>query len=306
MKPALLLVTCVLLLGACRPRASRYPVEKVEVSGATVRDNAWLGLGPEQVRERLGRALKASGRFDMVEAAADSEQKVRPWRLTLDLPFTREVQKEGEPGTYAEVGGNLVLERFGGELPERYEVVGLGEVRVKGTTPEARQEAVRAALEDVLRQLSETASMQLAALERSSDALVADLQSSDSRMREFALRTLAERRHPVAAPLLIDQLKSNEPDTVRHAIGALVEMKARSAVPSLIDLARGRDMGFLQEIVFAVGEIGGPEAEAYLFTVAQGHDQPAIQAAARQALETMSASRKLGSPEARGEAPADH
>jgi hypothetical protein len=82
-------------------------------------------------------------------------------------------------------------------------------------------------------------------------------------------------------------------------------MRARSAVPVLIDLARGRDMGFLQEIVFAVGEIGGPEAEAYLFTVAQGHDQPAIQAAARQALETMSASRKHGSPEARGD-PADH
>ena len=33
------------------------------------------------------------------------------------------------------------------------------------------------------------------------------LQASDPRVREFALRTLAERRHPAAAPLLIEQLK---------------------------------------------------------------------------------------------------
>jgi hypothetical protein len=305
MKPALLLVTCVLLLAACRQQSSRYPVEKVDVSGATVRDNAWLGLEAEQVRERFARALESSKRFEVLEEKAD-RAKVRPWRLTLELPYTREVQKDGEPHTYAEVGANLVLERFGGDVPERYEVVGLGETRVEADTPEARQRAIRAALEDVLRQVSETASLQLAALERSDDALVADLQASDARMREFALRTLADRKHPVAAPLLIEQLKSGEADTVRRAIGALVEMRARSAVPALIDLARGRDLGFLQEIVFAVGEIGGTEAEAYLYTVAQGHDQPAIQAAAQQALDTLSASRRHGLAEARGMDPASH
>ena len=78
------------------------------------------------------------------------------------------------------------------------------------------------------------------------------------------------------------------------------------APPALIDLSRGKEVGFLQEIVFALGEIGGSEAEAYLFTVAQGHDQPAIQAAAQQALDTLYASRKHGSPEARGADPADH
>jgi hypothetical protein len=308
MKLALLLIPCVLLLGGCRQQ-SRYPVERVEVSGATVRDNAWLGLGPRQVQERLAHALKASGRFELLEAKAEPKkdrEKVRPWRVTLELPFTREVQKDGQPHTYAEVGATLVLERFGGELPERYEVVGLGETQVKGDSPQARQEAVREALEDVLRQVSQTAVLQLTALERSDEALIQDLHADDSRIREFALRTLADRRHPVAAPLLIEQLKSDEAETVRRAIGALVEMRAKAAVPVLIDLARGRDVGFLQEIVFAIGEIGGVEAEAYLFTVAQGHDQPAIQAAAQQALDTMAAVRKHGSPEARGEAPAKH
>jgi HEAT repeat protein len=231
---------------------------------------------------------------------------VRPWRLTLELPFTREVLKDDGKHTYAEVGATLVLERFGGELPERYEVVGLGEIKVDKDTPEARRKALYAALEAAMRQVSESAVLQLTALDRDNAGLLQDLQTSDPRIREFALRTLAERGHPAAAPLLIEQLKSSDADTVRRAIGALVEMRAPSAVPALIDLARGKEVGFLQEIVFALGEIGGTEAEAYLYTVAQGHDQPAIQEAAQQALDTLYASRKLGSPEARGTNPADH
>ena len=304
MKPALLLTACVLLLGACRSQAPRYPVEEVRLSGETLTDNPQLSLGAEQVRELFSQALKASKRFDMMEEGRPRD--VRPWRLTLELPFTREVLKDDGKHTYAEVGATLVLERFGGELPERYEVVGLGEIKVDKDTPEARRMALYAALEAAMRQVSESAVLQLTALERDNAGLLQDLQTSDPRIREFALRTLAERGHPAAAPLLIEQLKSSDGDTVRRAIGALVEMRAPSAVPALIDLSRGKEVGFLQEIVFALGEIGGAEAEAYLYTVAQGHDQPAIQAAAQQALDTLYASRKLGSPEARGTTPADH
>jgi hypothetical protein len=304
MKPALLLTACVLLLGACRSQAPRYPVEEIQLSGETLTDNPQLALGEDQVRARFSEALKASKRFDLMEDGRPRD--VRPWRLTLELPFTREVLKDEGQHTYAEVGATLVLERFGGELPERYEVVGLGEIKVEADTPKARRKALHAAFEAAMRQVSESAVLQLTALDRDDAGLLQDLQSTDPRIREFALRTLAERGHPAAAPLLIEQLKSNEADTVRRAIGALVEMRAPSAVPALIDLARGKEVGFLQEIVFALGEIGGTEAEAYLYTVAQGHDQPAIQAAAQQALDTLYASRKLGAPEARGTTPADH
>jgi hypothetical protein len=303
MKPALLLTACLLLLGACRNQAERYPVEEIRLSGATLTDNSQLALGADQVRSLLRQALEGSKRFEFFEGKSPGQH--RPWRLTLDLPFTREVLKGDGPHTYAEVGATLTLERFGGDLPERYEVVGLGEIRMSGETAEARRKALREALETALRQVSESAVLQLAALDRGSTALVQDLQATDPRIREFALRTLAERRHPAAAPLLLEQLKSNDADTVRRAIGALVEMRAASAVPALIDLARGKEVGFLQEIVFALGEIGGAEAEAYLYTVAQGHDQPAIQAAAQQALDTLYASRKHSSPEARGTDPAD-
>jgi len=304
MKPALLLTACVLLLGACRSQAPRYPVEEVRLSGETLTDNSQLAMGEEQVRSLFSQALKDSKRFELMEEKRPLE--VRPWRFTLELPFTREVLKDDGHHTYAEVGATLALERFGGELPESYEVVGLGEVKVEADTPEARRKALYSALEQAMRQVAEAAVLQLAALERDTPGLLQDLKSTDARVKEFALRTLADRKHPAAAPLLIEQLKAAEADTVRRAIGALVEMKAPSAVPALIDLSRGKEVGFLQEIVFALGEIGGSEAEAYLYTVAQGHDQPAIQAAAKQALDTMYASRKLGAPEARGTIPADH
>lgn len=304
MKPALLLTACVLLLGACRNQGSRYPVEEVRLSGATLTDNSLLALGQDQVRGLLHQQLEATKRFEPTEGK--SLGQTRPWRMTLELPFTRQVLKDDGQHTYAEVGATLVLERFGGEVPERYEVVGLGEIRLDSENPEARRKALRAALDAALRQVSESAVLQLSALERDNGALVQDLHATDPRMREFALRTLAERHHPAAAPLLIEQLKSNDADTVRRAIGALVEMRAASAVPALIDLSRGKEVGFLQEIVFALGEIGGSEAEAYLYTVAQGHDQPAIQAAAQQALDTLYASRKHGTPEARGTDHADH
>jgi len=281
-------------------------VAPVEVSGATVRDNALLGLAPEGVATLFTRALKASGRFDLKAGEAPPAGEPRPWRLTLDVPFTREVLKDGDPRSFAEVGANLTLERFGGELPQRYEVVGLGEAPVMEDTPEGRQAAMRDALDAVLRQVTESAVMQLTAIDRPDDALVVDLRAEDARIREFALRTLAERQHPAAAPLLIERLKeTSDGESVRRTIGSLVEMKARVAVPALIDLARGRDIGFVQEIVFAVGEIGGPEAEAYLYTMAQGHDAPSVQAAAQQALETLYASRKHITAEARGRDHAD-
>ncbi|RKH24624.1 HEAT repeat domain-containing protein [Corallococcus praedator] len=304
MKPALLLTSCVLLLGACRSQAPRHPVAPVELSGDTVRDNALLGFGPDGVRELFSDALEGSGRFELV--GDEEPKKVRPWRMSLDLPFTREVLKDGNPHSFAEVGANLSLERFGGAVPQRYEVVGLGEAQVQEDSAEGRRAAMRAALENVLRQVTESALLQLSALERTDEALVTDLRANDARIREFALRTLAERKHPAAAPLLIERLKdTSDADAVRRTIGTLAEMKAKSAVPALIDLARGRDSGFLQEIVFAVGEIGGPEAEAYLYTVAQGHDTPSVQAAAQQALDTLYASRNHATVEARGQGHAD-
>jgi hypothetical protein len=309
MKPGLLLVLMALMLGACRSREPSFPVARISIQGATLVDNGLLGWASPDVHELFARTLRDSRRFELLgEGDTGGKDKRAPgaWSLTLELPFTREALKDGSAFSFAEVGVTLSMERRGEEDDLRYEVVGLGEVRVDRKDAEARREALREALRRALVQVTQAAALQLAAVDRPDAALLQDLRSQDERIREFALRVLADRRNPAAAPLLIRQLEEDDQHLVRQAIGALAEMKSRDAVPALIDLVKDREIGFVQEVVFAIGEIGGPEAEAYLFTVAQGHDQPDVQAAAQQALDTLLASRKLSAPEARGTDRAEH
>ncbi|KFA92250.1 HEAT repeat domain-containing protein [Archangium violaceum] len=309
MKPGLLIVLMAVMLGACRSREPSFPVARISIQGATLVDNGLIGWASPDVQELLARTLRDSRRFELLEAGDKGGKDPRAqnaWSLTLELPFTREALKDGSAYSFAEVGVTLSMERQGEESDQRYQVVGLGEVRVERKDAETRREALREALRRALTHVTQAAVLQLAAVERPDAALVQDLKSQDDRVREFALRVLAERRHPAAAPLLIRQLGEDDPQMVRQAIGALSEMKSREAVPALIDLVKDREVRFVQEVVFAIGEIGGPEAEAYLFTVAQGHDQPDVQAAAQRALDTLLASRKLSAPEARGKDRAEH
>jgi hypothetical protein len=306
MKPGLLILLVALILGSCRSREARLPVEHVSLKGATLVDNSLIGWAASDVHALFIDTLRDSRRFELLEEDEQGRRVKEAWSLTLELPYTREALKDGSAYTLAEVGVTLSLERRGVEPVRNYEVVGLGEVRVEGKKPEARRDALREALRRALTQVTAAAVLQMTAADREDAALLQDLQSQDERVREFALRVLADRRHPAAAPLLVRRLQDEDPKVVRQSIGALVEMKAHVAVPALIDLMKDRELGFVQEVVFAIGEIGGVEAEAYLFTVAQGHDQPDVQAAAQQALDTLYSSRKLTAPEARGEDRVEH
>ncbi|ATB38401.1 PBS lyase [Cystobacter fuscus] len=307
MKSGLLpFLVALLLLGACRSREPRFPVEHVSLKGATVIDNGLLGWSASDIQALFTDVLRDSRRFELLSEEAPERSEPGPWSFTLELPFTREALKDGGTYSFAEVGVTLVMERRSGEGTQRYQVVGLGEVRVESKGAEARRKALREALRRGLVQVVDAARLQLAAVGRPDGALVMDLQSPDERVRDFALRVLAERRNPAAAPMLLRQLQDEDLQVARQAMGALVEMKESSAVPALIELVKERDVGFMQEVVFAIGEIGGAEAEAYLFTVAQGHDQPDVQAAAQQALDTLYAAHKLATPEARGTDRAEH
>lgn len=278
----------LLCLGACK-RDVKHLVEKVEVVGATVTDNAILALTPAQVQAMLMEQLSSHGGFVLPKPGQKPPQDAVPVRMTLELAFTREAQKEGRSGTYAEVGATLTLRRRSGPVSTRYEVAGLGEVKVAGDSLDERQEAVRRALATALERASAAAHLQLVAIEKPDDALVKDLAADDPNVREYALRVLAERKNPAAAQALLDKLKGDDADEVRRAIGGLVELKDARAVPMLIDLARGKDASFLKEIIFALGAIGGEEAEAYLYTVAEGHDQASIREAAQQAMSELQA-----------------
>jgi hypothetical protein len=274
------------LIAGCS-RRPQHLLESLEIRGETAIDNPILGLGEDQVRQRLLRKLESSHQFRWV--ADPKGGSGRGVKLELELPFTRLVQREGKSGTFAQVGSTMAIRRKEPDGFATYEVVGFGEMRLPGEEPVERQSATRQALDAALEQLASATHLQLTALEKSDSALIKDLSSEDSRVREFAMRVLSARKNPAVHRALIEKLQGADPDAVRRAIGALVELKDTGSVPALIELSKGKDPGFQREIIFALGAIGGEDAEAFLYTVAEGHDQPTVRAAAAQALKELRA-----------------
>jgi hypothetical protein len=262
-------------------RRSAFEVNSLDVGGPTLEHNPVLGLNANELRDRFAEALQQHGGFKLVD---QKEAGKYPWQLTLELAYTRESQRDGQGQPRAEVASMLLLERKEGALKLRYEVNGRGEAEVSGQALEDRQRALRKALDGSLTDVLDAARLQLRARDKSDQELIDDLKEPDTRRREFATKLLVERRNPAAVDPLVQQLSAKDPEAVRRAMGALVDLKEPSAVPALIDLAKGKDVGFVKELVFALGAIGGEEAESYLYTLSQGHDQPAIRAAAEQAL----------------------
>lgn len=291
MRPLVLATLGALALSALACSKGRPPVhylDRVEVAGATVEDNALLALTPEDVRQLLEQSL-APPSFARLRPDQTLPEGARLYRATLELAFTREATRADSDERWAEVGASLTLRRVFSEARETFEVSGVGEEEVVGVDLEGRQLAHRRALAQALEQVALEARLQLDAVTRSDEALVKELASEDERVREIALQILAARGHPAAGPLLIRRLGAEDLGEVRQAMGALVEMRVEEAVPPLIDLARGRDPLFERELLFAISGIGGEEARAYLFTVAQGHDEPSVRAAAQEAFEELSA-----------------
>lgn len=282
-RSSLLLV--IVALAACS-RAPEHHVDRIQVVGATVSDNAILAMTPAQVQGELEKKLKANGHFVLKDTGKTPPRTVS---FEVELSYTREAKKQGREGTWAEVGATAEVKRRSKDDSRHEEIVGLGEVQIKGESLEERQEAVRKALDQALSQLVASADLMLTAHQKTDKELEKDLKSKDSRVSEFAIRALAERRNPIVVDALLEKLRSNDGIEVRRAIGALVELREKRAVPVMIELARNRDASFLREIVYALGAIGGEEAEAYLFTVASGHDQPEVQAAAEQAMAELRA-----------------
>ncbi len=292
------------LVCSCSSKSGPRLIDRIEVTGATIADNAVLGMSEGQIHTLLTEKLQKSGHFKVITAEEKVRADVVPLRASLELAFTREAQKQGREGTYAEVGASFTLRRKAAEGLSRYEVVGLGEVKLTSDGLDHRQHAVRKALETALDQIVASAHLQLEAVEKKDAELVKDLASQDPRVREFAVRVLSDRRNPAVAQPLLDRLRSEDVDEVRRAIGGLVELREPKAVPVLIDLTRGKEPSFMREVVYALGAIGGEEAEAYLYTVAQGHDQPAIREAATQALEELKTRRRGDVRDARSESTA--
>src|SRR5262249_26294256 len=276
-----------LVLVAC-PRGSKHPIDRVEVSLTPLAEVDMLPVREAQIREQLLEKLRANGHFDIAQPDQHNFREA-PARLQLELSFVRQVRPEGSAHFDAEAGAVLVIRRTVGDVRSSYELDSIGRARISGESLDEKQVAARRALGSALDELVTSAALQLAALDKRDSDLGKDLRSRDVRVRQCAIRVLADRKNPAVEPALLEELKSCEIDSVRRAISGLVELKDARAVPALIDLGRGQDLNFLREIVFALGAIGGEEAEAYLYTVAQGHDDPEIRESAQQALRELRA-----------------
>src|SRR4051812_19880049 len=100
------LLVCVLATG-CSCRSPRHVVSQVAVVAPTLQDNDLLGLSAASVKTHLQEVLAGDEHFKVAWGGKDGD--LPGWRLTLDIPFTRETQKEGSRQVMAEVGATLML-----------------------------------------------------------------------------------------------------------------------------------------------------------------------------------------------------
>jgi hypothetical protein len=283
------LALVALVVGGCK-RETKTVFQKIEVDAEELLKEPALGWFPGELNGRIAGALGAHALPVLKEGeSAPSGAHVLKGRLSLESEVT-----EARQATAGEVAVAAVLQMKGKELGALDSVSAHREVPLKGSGPEDRREATVHAIEGVLEDIAAEAGALVKATQQKDEALVKALASPDARTHTWAMKVLADRKHPAAVPPLLELLKSEDLDVVRTAIGALVELKDPRAVPMMIDSSHARDNLFQREVVFALGAIGGDEAEAYLFTMAQGHDEPVIRASAQQALDEMKARSKQG------------
>jgi HEAT repeat protein len=154
--------------------------------------------------------------------------------------------------------------------------------------------ASRAALVQAARRAADALMLAFAEEGKSLEALVADLESKDPRVRDHAVRVLADRRAVSAVPALVARLKDDDPRIVQRAVGALAQIGDERAVGPLIDLSRNGDGPTAARVARLIGDIGGAEAEGYLLTLEAGHPDPRVRKAAREALGEMRARAESG------------
>lgn len=154
--------------------------------------------------------------------------------------------------------------------------------------------ASRSALVQAARRAAESLMLAFAEEGKTVEAVIADLESKDPRVRDHAVRVLADRHATAAVPALIARLKDDDPRIVQRAVGALAQIGDPRAVGPLIDVSRNGDGSVAARVARLIGDIGGPEAEGYLLTIEAGHPDPRVRKAAREALSEMRARAEQG------------
>jgi len=159
-------------------------------------------------------------------------------------------------------------------------------------------------LSQALEQAVEGEVLQLSAWSKSVPDLMKDLAHEDSRVRDYAVRVLGERKSREAVPALIERLKDSNREVSLRAVGALGAIGDESAVPALIELTTRKDKELLLSVLGVIATIGGDDAEGFLFTLASGHPEEDVRQAAEEAQARMrhaASGASLGGPDSKKE-----
>lgn len=282
----------LLLAGAaCKPSANSAAlrVGQVTVSESGLAGKPEIGESAEQLRKELQAALEGTGRFVLRgDGPVTIRMEIdRAQRVFAPVPMVGQGQPAPLEREMAEVAVNLEMSSSGpqGDVDR---LLAEGEARRPTGAddtldPAARHAAFDAALDAALREAVNALKEQIDAHGKTDNQLVADLSSPDARVRDYAIRVLADRRSPAAVPQLIQRLQDANPDIARRAAGALIAVGDRRAVRPLIEMTRRRRPEDVGPILYAIGSLGGPEAEAFLFTLESGSPDEEIRRAAKGA-----------------------
>jgi len=278
----------LLALAACKPSpdASAIEIGSLVVSRAELASRPELSASVEDVRASLREQLEITRRFAVRENAPGqvtlkierAQRSLAP--VPVIAPGTNPPERE-----MAEVTVSLELLRKAGSGDSLHSD-GFARRPIEpdqSLDPAARRATFAAVLAIALHEAATALCDQIDAHNKTDSQLIADLGTSDVRIRDYAVRVLSERRIPAAVPQLIERLSDTDVEIARTAVGALATIGDRRAVAPLIDLVRHRRTEDAGAILYAIASLGGAEAEAFLFTLESGAPDEEVRRAARGA-----------------------
>jgi hypothetical protein len=274
--------TALLLALACnRVPPGAVPVGSLAVSEANLAGNPELGIAAEGARRELSRAVESTGKFVLRPEA--------PARIRLAIESARRTSLPTGAGpelASVELTLELTSPSGAGEI-EKTLSEGSGRVPTDAETStdaEARLSAFRSAFRAALEDASRGLVWQVESRKKTDRELTQDLTAEDPRLRDYAIRALADRRNPAVVPQLLNRLSDENPVVALRAVGALVAIGDRRAVDPLIEMTRKTKPQVTAQILYALASLGGPTAEAYLYTLESGAPDDEVRRAATDAL----------------------
>src|SRR5256714_1162516 len=275
---ARVLAACAAALSCTRRPPGAVAVGTLSVSDGNLARVPELAMPAELVRKEMKAALERTRHFAVREGASA--------RVRLELESARRLA--GGEGAVADV--QLILELTAaspeGE-PERTVSEGAGRAvsaADAGTEAHTRLAAFEGALRGALDDAARGLAWQLESRRKTDDELSRDLGDADARVRDYAIRALADRRSPAVVPQLIARLEDDNPAVALRAVGALVAIGDRRAVEPLIEITRKRPPQLVAPVLYAPPSLGGPTAGAFLYTLECSDPDDAVRHAATDAL----------------------